>query len=166
MSGAKEASALLQQNFSYPSLSSLLPWRMYDGQSDLYINGRSVGFMLELSPLIGANPAGGAGPRRVAARKAAPQNAADRDDGGQQVCGRNAPAGAQHRHVEGADGTAAECHYAGYWERAALKGFTNKRDYPLYLRNYRVFLVYAQSGRGGISGMDEVSRVRDSVTMP
>lgn len=165
VSGAKEASALLQQNFSYPSLSSLLPWRMYDGQSDLYINGRSVGFMLELSPLIGANQQVVQGLDALLREKLPRKTpltvmmVASKCVGGmlQQALSTDMWKGPMAPRLNAIT--------RAYWERAALKGFTNKRDYPLYLRNYRVFLVYAQSGRGGISGMDEVSRVRDSVTM-
>ncbi|MCW0345839.1 MULTISPECIES: type IV secretion system protein TraC [Pantoea] len=165
VSGAKEASALLQQNFSYPSLSSLLPWRMYDGQSDLYINGRSVGFMLELSPLIGANQQVVQGLDTLLREKLPRKTpltvmmVASKCVGGmlQQALSVDMWKGPMAPRLNAIT--------RAYWERAALKGFTNQREYPLYLRNYRVFLVYAQSGRGGISGMDEVSRVRDSVTM-
>ena len=31
-----------------------------------------------------------------------------------------------------------------FWQRSALHGLANERDYPLYLRNYRIFLVYGQ----------------------
>ncbi|WP_236263732.1 hypothetical protein, partial [Pantoea sp. S62] len=50
-----------------------------------------------------------------------------------------------------------------FWERSALKGLANEREYPLYLRNYRVFLVYAHSGTGGIRSMDAVAHVRETL---
>lgn len=53
--GAKLARQKLQESFSYPSLTSLLPWREFDEKSDLFINTRSVGFIMEVAPLAGAN---------------------------------------------------------------------------------------------------------------
>jgi conjugal transfer ATP-binding protein TraC len=50
----------LEENFSYPSITSLLPYREYDEKSDLFINSRSVGFIMEVAPRRG-QPAGGAG---------------------------------------------------------------------------------------------------------
>jgi conjugal transfer ATP-binding protein TraC len=31
-----------------------------------------------------------------------------------------------------------------FWQRSALHGLANEREYPLYLRNYRIFIVYGQ----------------------
>jgi conjugal transfer ATP-binding protein TraC len=50
-----------------------------------------------------------------------------------------------------------------YWERSALKGLVNNREYPLYLRSYRVFLVYAHPGTGGLKVMDEVAQIRETL---
>jgi conjugal transfer ATP-binding protein TraC len=32
-----------------------------------------------------------------------------------------------------------------FWQRSALHGLANEREYPLYLRNYRIFIVYGES---------------------
>ena len=53
--GAKQARQRLQESFSYPSLTTLLPWREFDEKSELFINSRSVGFIMEVAPLAGAN---------------------------------------------------------------------------------------------------------------
>jgi conjugal transfer ATP-binding protein TraC len=44
--GAKAARQKLEETFSYPSITSLLPYREYDEKSDLFINSRSVGFIM------------------------------------------------------------------------------------------------------------------------
>ncbi|WP_176391145.1 TraC family protein, partial [Escherichia coli] len=41
----------------YPSFASLLPYRRYDPDSELFINARTAGFILECAPLSGANEA-------------------------------------------------------------------------------------------------------------
>ena len=53
--GAKTAADMLQQSLSYPSITSLLPYRMYDEKTELFINSRSIGFIMEVAPLAGAN---------------------------------------------------------------------------------------------------------------
>ncbi len=51
-----------------------------------------------------------------------------------------------------------------FWERSALKGLANKRDYPLYLRNYRVFIVYGQTPkRMNQQFQDEISQLRSTI---
>ena len=40
---------------SYQRFSSLLPYRYYDKEDNLFINDQSIGFALELAPLTGAN---------------------------------------------------------------------------------------------------------------
>jgi conjugal transfer ATP-binding protein TraC len=51
--GAKAARQKLEETFSYPSITSLLPYREYDEKSDLFINSRSVGFIMEVAPSPG-----------------------------------------------------------------------------------------------------------------
>ncbi|MFP3338762.1 TraC family protein, partial [Micrococcus sp. SIMBA_131] len=53
--GASSARKMLKNSMSHPSLTSLLPWREFDEKTELFINSRSVGFILELAPLAGAN---------------------------------------------------------------------------------------------------------------
>ena len=52
--GAVQANKILG-DLHYPQLSSMLPYRFYDADSGLYVNKSTVGFMLEATPLIGAN---------------------------------------------------------------------------------------------------------------
>ena len=42
-------------DLDYPQFSSVLPYRFYDSESGLYVNQSTIGFLLEATPLIGAN---------------------------------------------------------------------------------------------------------------
>ncbi|MCD8542226.1 MAG: TraC family protein [Gammaproteobacteria bacterium] len=41
--------------FDYQTLYGLLPYREFDDTGDMFMNKHSMGFMLELSPLLGAD---------------------------------------------------------------------------------------------------------------
>ncbi|HHV7361598.1 TPA: TraC family protein, partial [Morganella morganii] len=44
-----------EENMDYPSFSRELPYRLYDPDSGLFLNDTTLGFVLECTPLIGAN---------------------------------------------------------------------------------------------------------------
>ncbi len=52
--GAPQADAVLTE-MDYPSLLSMLPYRHFDPETGMFINSTTVGFVLECTPLIGAN---------------------------------------------------------------------------------------------------------------
>ena len=52
-------------------LSSLLPYETYDPDSQIFINKRSCGLMLEVAPLTGATPANGRNSGKLVNRCAA-----------------------------------------------------------------------------------------------
>lgn len=52
--GKQRANAALE-DMDYPSFSTLLPYRLYDPDSGLFLNDTTLGFVLECTPLIGAN---------------------------------------------------------------------------------------------------------------
>ncbi len=153
--GAKEAAAMLRQNFNYPSLSGLFPWRAYDDTTELYVNSRSIGFVMEVAPLAGANQ------QVVQAlddllRKTLPRKTPVTVLMVASKCvGDLLDEGLSRDMWKGNMAPQLNAITKAFWERSALKGLANNRDYPLYLRNYRVFLVYAQAGRGGIRAMEE-----------
>ena len=47
--------ALLDFNFPVTPVSAALPYESYDKATGLFINQKSIGFILELSPLLGAS---------------------------------------------------------------------------------------------------------------
>ncbi|MEQ4763534.1 TraC family protein, partial [Klebsiella aerogenes] len=52
--GAAKAGEALD-DMDYPSLVSVLPYQHYDKDSGLFVNQNTMGFILECTPLIGAN---------------------------------------------------------------------------------------------------------------
>ncbi|MCK8417596.1 type IV secretion system protein TraC [Erwinia amylovora] len=139
----KAANKLLQTTAGYPSLTALLPYRYYDDETKMFINANSVGYILELAPLSGANQ----------------DIMASLDEAFRKRLERNVPvtfymmaskcvsnildANMNSKMWQGELAPGLNKITKAYYERAALKGFetTEEVDYPLYLRNYRVFAV-------------------------
>lgn len=163
--GAREARSNLEQTWDYPSLTAALPYRYYDDVNELYINEGSVGFIMEAAPLPGAND----------------QIVQALDDMLRKKLPRKTPVSVflvaskcvGRRIAEGVSPDMWKGHLApmlnkitrAYWEKSALDGISNKREYPLYLRNYRVFLVYAKPIRRKLKPhmLDEVKQLRSTL---
>ncbi|XES86655.1 type IV secretion system protein TraC (plasmid) [Franconibacter pulveris] len=162
--GTRTAKANLQQTWDYPSLTAALPWRYYDDVNDLFINEGSAGFILEAAPLPGANE----------------QVVAALDDMLRKKLPRKIPLTViltaskcvGERIEQGVSTDMWKGRMAGhlnkitraFWERSALKGFANKREYPLYLRNYRIFIVYGRQAKRFTPRLtDELIQIRNTI---
>jgi len=161
--GAKSAASMLRQSFSYPSISSLLPYRMYDEKTDLFINNRSVGFIMEVAPLAGANQQVVQALDDLIRKKMPRKTPISVLLVASKCVGEMLEQGLSQDMWKGQHAHKLNAITRAYWERAALKGLKNEREFPLYLRNYRVFLVYALPGRGGIRAMDQVAQLRETL---
>ncbi|UCQ29563.1 type IV secretion system protein TraC (plasmid) [Edwardsiella tarda] len=148
--GSPKANQVLEE-MDYPSFSSLLPYRSYDPESELFINAKTVGFMVECTPLSGANEAITKSldyflrdkiPRKVpltfilvgspCIRPLLEQGLADFRWQGKRADTFNAITRA-------------------YYEHGAQEGFANKKGYPLTLRHYRLFVCYAEETGGALN---------------
>ncbi|MEN4633267.1 TraC family protein, partial [Pantoea agglomerans] len=161
--GAKQARQRLQESFSYPSLTSLLPWREFDEKSELFINSRSVGFIMEVAPLAGANQQVVQALDDLLRKKLPRKTPVTVLMVASKCVGDMLENGLSRDMWKGDMAPRLNAITKAFWERSALKGLANEREYPLYLRNYRVFLVYAHSGTGGIRSMDAVAHVRETL---
>lgn len=161
--GARMARQRLQESFSYPSLTSLLPWREFDERSDLFINTRSVGFMLEIAPLAGANQQVVQALDDLLRKKLPRKTPVTVLMVASKCVGDMLEKGLSRDMWKGDMAPRLNAITKAFWERSALKGLANEREYPLYLRNYRVFLVYAHPGTGGIKSLDAVSQLRETI---
>lgn len=161
--GAKVARQKLEENFSYPSLTSLLPYREYDEKSDLFINSRSVGFIMEVAPLAGANHQVVQALDDLLRKKLPRKTPVTVLMVASKCVGDMLENGLSRDMWKGSMAPRLNAITKAYWERSALKGLVNNREYPLYLRNYRVFLVYAHPGTGGLRVMDEVAQIRETL---
>lgn len=163
--GARTAKANLQQTWDYPSLTAALPWRYYDDVNDLFINEGSAGFILEAAPLPGANE------QVVAAlddmlRKKLPRKIPLTVILTASKCvGERIARGVSDDMWKGGMADHLNKITRAFWERSALKGFANKREYPLYLRNYRVFIVYGRPMKKRFSQRisDELIQIRNTI---
>lgn len=162
--GAHDARRNIQQSYDYPSLAASLPYRFYDDTNDMFINTGTAGFILEAAPLPGANEQVIAAlddmirkkiPRQVplTVLLVASKCVGERID---QGVSRDMWSGSMAPHLNKIT--------RAFWERSALNGLANKRDYPLYLRNYRVFIVYGQTPKKmNQQFMDEISQLRNTI---
>ncbi|WP_336794859.1 type IV secretion system protein TraC [Pantoea anthophila] len=161
--GARMARQRLQESFSYPSLTSLLPWREFDEKSELFINSRSVGFIMEVAPLAGANQQVVQALDDLLRKKLPRKTPVTVLMVASKCVGDMLENGLSRDMWKGDMAPCLNAITKAFWERSALKGLANEREYPLYLRNYRVFLVYAHPGTGGIRSMDAVAQVRETL---
>lgn len=159
-----KANKLKSDMASYPQLTALLPYRVFDEDNNLFINTDSVGFILELAPLTGANE----------------QIISSLDEAFRKRVDRNTPvtfymvASKCISHIlnsrlnsnmwtgERAEGLNAIT--KAYYERAALKGFTTGEDinYPLFLRNYRLFAVFGKKQKVDDKSLKKMTHKRSS----
>lgn len=141
--GNKRAEEVLE-DMDYPSFCSLLPYRHYDAESGLFINKSTIGFALECTPLIGANDKivdnldyflRNKMPRKVPLTflLLGSKCVSGMLDYGLQDFGWTGELGGAFNQITRA-----------FYERGALQGLANKLDLPLALRNYRLFVFYAE----------------------
>jgi conjugal transfer ATP-binding protein TraC len=143
-----------------PMLANWVPYRSYDARSRLFINTDSIGFVLEVSPMMGADDKSG---------EILTQFLSDAVPAGCQIqfihwqspsVGEKIADWVMPRVVaKGVYARAAE-HRARWLRRGAWKSLS--KDAPFYLRNHRVFISLGAPLRSGVSP-EMISAVRDSL---
>ena len=141
--GATKAGEMLS-DMDYPSLVSLLPYRQFDGDTRLFINQSTAGFILECTPLIGAND------QIVDALDNFLRNKLPRERQlsflllGSKCVSEMLDHGLGEVAWKGDMAGEFNAVTRAYYEHGALYGLPNKKGYPLSLRNYRLFVSYAE----------------------
>lgn len=143
-----------------PMLANWVPYRSYDARARMFVNTDSIGFVLELSPMMGADEKSG---------EILTQFLSDAVPSGCQIqfihwqspsIGEKIADWVMPRVVaKGVYGRAAE-HRARWLRRGAWESLS--KDAPFYLRNHRVFISLGASLRSGVSP-ETLSSVRDSL---
>ncbi|HGV9230745.1 TPA: type IV secretion system protein TraC [Providencia rettgeri] len=141
--GNKRAAEALE-NMDYPSFCSLLPYRNYDAKSGLFINKTTIGFALECTPLVGAND------KIVDALDYFLRNKLPRKIPltfmllGSKCISEQLSYGLKDFGWQGEEAEKFNHITRAFYECGALVGLDNKLNLPLSLRNYRLFVCYAE----------------------
>ena len=143
-----------------PMLANWVPYRSYDARARMFVNTDSIGFVLELSPMMGADEKSG---------EILTQFLSDAVPSGCQIqfihwqspsIGEKIADWVMPRVVaKGVYGRAAE-HRARWLRRGAWESLS--KDAPFYLRNHRVFISLGAPLRSGVSP-ETLTSVRDSL---
>lgn len=132
------------EDMDYPSFSRELPYRLYDPDSGLFLNDTTLGFVLECTPLIGAND------KIVDALDYFLRNKLPRKIPltfmllGSKCISPLLTYGLQDMQWRGDMADTFNAVTRAYYESGALNNFPNGKEYPLTLRNYRLFVCYAE----------------------
>lgn len=141
--GAAKAGEVLE-DMDYPSLVSVLPYQHYDKDSGLFVNQKTAGFILECTPLIGANEG------IVDALDNFLRNKLPREQPlsvlllGSKCVSHLLDNGLSDMAWQGEQATRFDHITRAFYEHGALYGLPNNKGYPLSLRNYRLFISYAE----------------------
>lgn len=144
--GAAKAEEVLEE-MDYPSLVSVLPYRHFDAETGMFVNNTTVGFILECTPLIGANDG------IVDALDNFLRNKLPREQPlsilllGSKCVSDMLDTGLADMAWKGEYAKKFNAVTRAFYEHGALYGLPNRKGYPLSLRNYRLFISYAESCR-------------------
>ncbi|MDD7997488.1 type IV secretion system protein TraC [Kosakonia radicincitans] len=161
--GASSARDNLQQAWDYPSLTAALPWRYYDDTNDLFINNSTAGFILEAAPLPGANEQVVAALDDMLRKKLPRRTPVTVIMVASKCVGERIARGVSTDMWKGPLASHLNSITRAFWEKSSLEGMANRREYPLFLRNYRVFIVFGKKGRFTTRLMDELKQIRNTI---
>ncbi|EHA6073750.1 type IV secretion system protein TraC [Salmonella enterica] len=162
--GAAMARANLEQTWDYPSLVASLPYRYYDEKNDLFINTGTAGFIMELAPLPGANEQVMAALDDMLRKKLPRKTPVTVILTASKCVGERIVRGVSTDMWKGRMADHLNKITCAFWERSALHGLANKREYPLFLRNYRIFIVYGKTvKRFSQQVMDDLIQIRNTI---
>ncbi|ECK7470252.1 type IV secretion system protein TraC [Atlantibacter hermannii] len=162
--GAATARNNLSQTWDYPSLVASLPYRYYDETSELFVNAGTVGFILEAAPLPGANDQVMAALDDMLRKKLPRKTPVTVILTASKCVGERIAGGVSTDMWKGQMADHLNKITRAFWQRSALHGLANERDYPLYLRNYRIFLVYGKPvKRVTQQVMDDLVQIRNTI---
>lgn len=144
--GAAEANQMLG-DMNFPQLSSTLPYRDYDKDSGLFINKGSLGFMLQATPLIGANEHIIAVLEDLVKSKLPRQTPISFHLVSSRVIGEQIKNGLSDFSWTGAQADKFNAITRAFYQRAAQKQFNSPTSLPLTLRDYRLYISYAMKSK-------------------
>ncbi|MFQ1018105.1 type IV secretion system protein TraC [Gilliamella sp. BG7] len=147
----KTGDNILDTLLDYPSLSDFLPYFSYDPECNIFINKNSLGFILEIDPLIGANESIVKSLDEFFRTKLPRKEVLQVTLLSSKEIKNILDNGLKHEKWSGDNASHFNNITSAYYQNAALNHFDNARDYGLTLRNYRVFITYGEERKGNLS---------------
>ncbi|TNH04043.1 type IV secretion system protein TraC [Testudinibacter sp. TR-2022] len=131
------------KELEYPHLSDLVPSRFYDNDNQLFVNRKSVGFILEAQPLIGANESLVEGLERILQGNLPRTHSLQIIMLGSQAVKESLEFGLKDFSWKGY--RADDCNQLthSFYLNGAENTLQNLSNDPLTLRNYRLFFIYS-----------------------
>lgn len=144
--GEKDTSgqtAQLMTELEYAHIRDLIPFKYYDQDSGLFVNDKSIGFIIETQPLIGANEQLVESFSRILQSNIPREHFLQVSLLGSKAIKEIIDFGLKDFEWKGE--LADECNRVtnNYYLSAAESTFPNRADHPLTLREYRLFFSYA-----------------------
>lgn len=162
--GAATARNNLEQTWDYPSLVASLPYRYYDDINELFVNAGTAGFILEAAPLPGANEQVVAALDDMLRKKLPRKTPVTVILTASKCVGERIERGVSADMWKGKMSDHLNKITRAFWQRSALKGLANERDYPLFLRNYRIFIVFGKPAKRFTQQvMDDLVQIRNTI---
>lgn len=148
---AINADDLLDTLLDYPSISEFLPYFSFDPETNIFINKNSLGFILEIEPLIGANESIVNSLDEFFRTKLPRKEVIQITLLSSKEIGNILDRGVMHEKWDGNNAEHFNNITSAYYKKAALENFDNGKGYGLTLRNYRVFITYGEERKGSLS---------------
>lgn len=145
-----KAEQLLDDMLEYPSLTGVLPYHTYDPENQIFINKNSLGFMLELTPLAGANEFIVESLDECLRKKIPRKMPLQFTFIASKEIKNSLATGLKNEKWEGENSAHFNEISRAYYHFSALNQFDNGRGYRLTLRNYRLFMNYAEPKKGDL----------------
>ena len=155
-----KADTILDTLLDYPSLSDYLPYKYFDPSTDVFINERTLGFILEITPLVGANENIVKSLDEFFRTKLTRQIPLQITLLASKEVRNILDNGLKHEKWDGKNAEHFNDITSAYYQNAALKNFDNPRGYGLTLRNYRLFITYGESIRKGASLASQIHEMQ------
>ncbi|HHP4000933.1 TPA: conjugal transfer protein TraN [Enterobacter hormaechei] len=144
--GAATARNNLSQTWDYPSLVAALPYRYYDDTNEIFVNAGSAGFMMEAAPLPGANEQVMAALDDMLRKKLPRKTPVTVILLASKCVGERIDRGVSNDMWKGGMADHLNKITRAFWQRSALHGLANEREYLNITTLGRLMTMYETSG--------------------
>lgn len=129
-------------------MASLLPYRLYDEEFGIFINKKTIGFVLKAPPLIGGNEAIVDSLNDLIKTKIPRNSTLTVHLKSSPIVGDILDYGLQDFSWTGKEADKFNRITRAYYQNAAVKGFKTPSGLPVTLRNYELYFSYTEPKKG------------------